>query len=224
MIKYFLFLLLLISLKPIAQTLQLDSNRLKHTFLTSLNSSLAFGEFKNFDNPNTVTKFKQLEITLAPKLGIFVNRYLVLGMQWRYGWYMSNFNRSFPNSSAGGPFLEYYFTQWKMYKWNTIKFKRKVKGYLHPYMNLGYNFKNFYNGIDSFGNKGAIFNNRQNNQSISGLIGLNFGTKTLVNFNIALGVQYSKLPNILLQNTKLVRLTPTSELGVVVYFSKKRKG
>ncbi len=200
-----------------------DTHKLNNTYLIGINSSFHFAEFKNFNDPTIVNNLRQFEITISPKFGVFLNNYLSVGIQWRYGWYWSNFNKSFPNSSSGGPFLEYYFTQWRSYKWNTINRKGKAKVYMHPYINLGYNFKNFYTGIDTFNNKGAIFNNRNDNQSLNALFGFNFSTKRRVNFNFALGVQYSKQPNNLLQNTKLVRLLPTSEIGVVVYFHKKRK-
>lgn len=210
-------------MKPFAQVSQLDTNKIRNTFLIGLNNSFAFSEFKNFNDPNTTTSLVQIAITLTPRIGIFLNNHLVLGMQWRYGWYWSNFNKTFPNLSSTGPFIEYYFTKFKMYKWNTIKFKEEVKAYLHPYINVGYNFKNFYSGFDSYGNRGAIFNGSNTNQSVNGLVGINFSTKRRINFNVAFGLQYSNPDVTLLQNTKLIKLMPISEIGVASYLHKKKK-
>lgn len=220
LLKYFFFTMFPLSM--LSQNRLVDSTRLENRILIGVNNSFSFASVKDFTNTNG-GNYNQFEVTLMPKLGYFVGNNLAIGLQWKYGWYWSNFDRTLPNTSSKGIFFEYYFTKWKSYKLNTLKRKNKTFGYLHPFVNVSYNLNNYYNGKDSLNLAGAIFNGRSDNQSLKTLIGVNWNTLRKVNINFSIGIETSRMPNVILNNTRVIRALPVSELGIAMYLKKQKK-
>jgi len=80
--------------------------------------------------------------------------------------------------------------------------------------------RNFYMGFDSLSLRGAIFNSRNDNFILTTLLGANLNFKRKINFNLSSGVEHAQVPPTLIQQTKFLKTSPVSELGIAYYLSK----
>jgi len=218
--KCLLGAVIFLQLTAVAQFKAKDSSRENMQFLFALNNSVSFANYKDGLYPN-VKNYNQLEVSLMPKLGYFVLNNLAIGFHYRQGWYWSNFGRSLPNTITRGIFIEYYFLNWKGTKKSKPNEPSKTKIRLNPYVNVSYNRRNFYMGFDSLGLRGAVFNGRNNNFLLTTLLGVNIKTRRKMNFNVSVGLEHAPLPSSLLQQTRYIKTSPVSELGIAYYLRKK---
>jgi hypothetical protein len=199
-----------------------DTNRLHNKFVIGMSNT--FGRLNDKNTLDTgLRNFKETQITVTPKIGYFFTNNLMLGIKWQYGWFWTNYGRTEPNTSEKSIFVEYYFTHWRQTNWNWIKFNNGVRVYIHPFVNAGVNFKNYYHGIDSTKGATAIFNGFNNNITTQILLGVNINTYRRTSIYLAQGMYIAAKPKKLLPNMKPIYTYRSIDLGVLYYLRKKPK-
>lgn len=200
-----------------------DSIRLHNCWFLGASNTLAFSNYRDFSG-TSIKKYNQFEFTVTPKIAYFVINNLAVGFKWQYGWYWSDFGRTEPNTSSKSIYFEYYFTNWRVYDWNTVKRKNKTKAIFHPLINASINMSNYYYGIDSsLKGKGAIPNNRNDNISYTVLLGFNLNIMRKISFHFALGTNISGNTKYVLQRTRVIKSFRQSDLGIAYFIPKKKK-
>ena len=215
------FALVLLPLTLSAQQEEVaDSIYKKRQFIFALNNSFYFKNDRDGNYPN-VKNYNQFFLSIMPKLGYFVGDNLALGLHYRQGRYWSNFGRSLPNIHSKGIFIEYYLSD-IVERYNIVEKRTHKKRLLfNPYINASYNIQNYYMGVDSLNLKGAIFNGRNDNVQFTTLVGLNFNLRKKININVAIGIEYAVKPDNIIDKTRFLRTSPTSEIGIAYYLRKK---
>jgi hypothetical protein len=203
---------------------RLDSSMLNNRIQFVFNpGGVAATYSRNSNSQNRVLKERAWYINL--KVGYFVLKNLVIGVQGTFGRYSSNFGVSYPDDfKSKGIFAQYFPSNWRVYNFNKYTSKKGVKVFAHPVLQMGLQGSNFYiarNTITNFTNN--YFNNRNDNLTYQIALGVQVNVVKKINFQFLKGYYFQQPVTEQAPNTKILKARPSGQIVLLFYINKKKK-